>query len=109
NLSMWRHALSLQFRTYMMAYNLLHPETPVLGAIANEVIAHSKMELLDKNGAPHSFRSFFVEAPNEMQTRAVLAWLPKQAAYLASGEVNLNSCVGATVCHHYKNGACFQL
>lgn len=104
-----KYELEIQFPSYMMAWNAVNPDMPVLGLIVNDVVRNQKLELRESDGMLKCFRSYLVDYPSGHQQKVVRQYLQRKKAYLATDEVNLDACTDWGICGFYKNGLCDRL
>lgn len=94
---------AFQFHAYQFAWDLLHPDKPVKGMIANCVVRHKELN-------DGSFFSVFVPPPTPVQIRALRGHLSDSyAIYLARGAefLNRSKCYDwGRECAHFTSGAC---
>jgi hypothetical protein len=91
-----------QFLAYPAMWDLLHPEEPCLGMIANCLVRH-------KNITADSFAQYFVPKATPEQLASFNEWLETAATHIRGGWANRGACLqGYMVCSHLTNGRCFR-
>ena len=93
----WR--MSPQFIAYPMMWDLLQPDTPCLGMVADVVIRHRKFK-------PESFESYLVRPPVEVQREGLIKWLGRVQKMEAARMPNWVSCFNWGPCRFYTDGIC---
>jgi hypothetical protein len=93
---------SPQFQTYPLAWDLLNPELPCEGIIANVLVTHKKLELGQSNCAIFSPRL----AENRRQ--GLIDWLQNADVLAKTGMANRSACFIRSTCPHLHSGRCHQ-
>lgn len=102
-----RYRYSPQFLMYMYLYNLLNPDAPVLGIIANNLVRHKKLVSISffSNMIEYDGRDFDIQNVKEYVKN--LSDELTNMKSLGSGRPNLSACVTHTsVCNHLLSGIC---
>ena len=97
-----KYGMSAQFVAYQMMWNLLHPEEPCSGMIANIVVKHKK---LDAN----SFYSLLVPSPTIEQRVGLTCWLQWADGQSKTDVANWGNCFNWEPCSHFTNGRCARV
>jgi len=93
---------SPQFQTYPLAWDLLNPETPCEGIIANVLVTHKKLELGQSNCA------VFAPKLAESRRQALFDWLQNADALAKTGFANRAACFIRGTCPRLLDGSCDQ-